>query len=158
VNKDLLTHLGYMFMIPPTAHYLCFGSASKFIADWADETGWYGVYVAEELPSEPVPDKQTRIKACMGADAHLVKMMEGHYEQALTTKRITTQFPGPYCLMCFVDTGRDRELFFDETLHANGPRVYVLREDDHNEEVIASARFRGYHQYKIIDDFLVLWT
>ena len=145
--------MSYLNVFESTGRFLAFGADRALV--WAlMERGWTGVYVREtEAGQAPglVP-----IVGVLTTDPRLVQTLDGYYVRSLTIEDIFKQFPGPYDLIAAIGTGRDREIWHHECVFNALPKMYVLGEDGHNEEVMKVAADRGYDKVNASDGHLVL--
>ena len=137
------------------------GQPGKFISlgQWSEDLdvllnhGWKGVHAG--WGCDRVSRDLEFISCDLGADPHFVRLLAGYWTKACTTQEIFNQFPGPYDVVWFDAPEQNRMLWYSDTGQACSPRIYVLPEDGHNEDVVKLACTRGYNDC-VMDGRLVL--
>jgi len=137
-----------------TKNYLFFGPSRDEIAPKLGKQGWTGIRVVNQLESE-LHNHEALIVATITTDPRIVKTLSKWWTRSLTVNEIYRQFPGPYSAIGALDTNMDRVLWYHQSIQASLPKVYMIGEDGHNEDVIRMARERGYNPF-ICDKTLVL--
>lgn len=105
--------------------------------------GWQGTVVAS-YDRRQVPPGVIWLDARLHQDPHFVQTMLGPWVKGVTVEEVFRQFPGPYSVIAIDVPMKTRQSWFDKSIQAAGPNLYLLPEDGHNEEVILAAQPRGY--------------
>jgi hypothetical protein len=135
--------------------FLCFGETQK-LSRYLMSLGWTGVSVYSQIePNYDIRPQEKVIVGEVGPDSHFVLTLDDYWVKAFTVKEIFNQFPGPYHLIFMSNTGRDRELWYTDSVQSALPASYILAEDGHNEDVIRLGIDRGYTPTRN-DDYLFL--
>jgi hypothetical protein len=96
-----------------------------------------------------------RIVCPVLGDARFVQMIAGYHMRSASVADLFAQYPGPYDLITAIDSGRDRSVFWSECVLSALPRLYVIGEDGHNEDVIKRADEMGY-KVMVCEDAVVM--
>ena len=134
--------------------YLAIGDATGEMCETLSYRGWKGIRVGTDIPKESFPGEKY-IFAYMAADPRIARILEGYYVRTLTVSEIFNQFPGPYDVIAAVGSEMDRDIWVHENVLNHGPRIYVLSEDGHNEQVIKIGKTKGYESF-LLEDNLVM--
>lgn len=139
-----------------------FRGVGKFLmlGAWVDtchsliETGWSGVHVGSDARNS-VRGGLESIKAELGIDPHFIKLLEGYHVRSVTMQEIINQFPGPYDLIWLNMEEKNRMLWYTRQVQDAIPKIYMMPEDGHNEDVVTMAVDRGYCS-TVVEDWLAL--
>ncbi len=121
---------------------LAFGNEAREVALTLVSAGWSAVTVLP-YPAKPMNGERL-IASVVTDDFRIVRTLEGHWSRSVSLTDIFVQFPGPYDVIMAINTARDRMIWYHECIFNALPRMYVLGEDGHNEDVVKRARERGY--------------
>lgn len=117
--------------------------------------GWSGYWFLHHRPTAKYAGVEI-VEAHIGPDSKFVKTIYGHWVRSVTVDEIFSQFGGEvFDLIGAVGSGCDREIWWSDQVQAALPKVYLLEEDGHNEEVIRHAIDRGY-KATICNEMLLL--
>ena len=154
VFLSLSTFVTYHLAAEKIKNYLFFGASRDELVPTLGKQGWVGIRTVNKPDSE-VYNHETLIVATIATDPRIIKTLSKWWTRSLTVNEIYRQFPGPYSAIGAIDTNMDRELWYHPSIQASLPKVYMIGEDGHNEDVIRIARERGYNPF-ICDKTLVL--
>jgi len=134
---------------------LLFGRSAFWLVETMCAYDWSGYWFLERATIGEYVGIEV-MEAHIGPDAKYVKTIHGHWVRSVTIAEIFNQFCGAlFDAIAMVGSGCDREIWWSDQVQAALPRLYILDEDGHNEEVIQRANERGY-KATICNEMLVL--
>lgn len=137
----------------PHGKILAFGTEARSLACSLIQRGWTGVTVCDTA-IKPM-DGETLIVGLLATDARLVKTIEGHWARSITPGDVFRQFSRKFDIIAAIHTEQDRAIWHNECVFNALPKVYILGEDGHNQEVAGIAKDRGYSS-EVVDGCRVL--
>ena len=123
--------------------YMALGPVTPFELMLVD-SWWNGVAVRSSLEECLLRTTTVEIVGTLGTDPHFVKAFSGNWIRPILLADVFTQFQGAYSAIIIAGTGMDRTLWEDKHIFDTLPKVYILREDGHNEQVEKKATDMGY--------------
>ena len=107
------------------------------------------------LPEGVSNDSVKKVNATIGPDPRFSPTLDGYWVRVVTVKEVFNQFGGTWGIIAAIHTGKDRLIWWSEQVQASLPKVYVIGEDGHNEDVIERAHDMGYKS-SLVEDCLVM--
>lgn len=135
-----------------TGRFLALGEWSSTLQDLL-ENGWSGVWAGPNATQ--VRDNLESLRCEVGPDNHFLRLLDGWWVKCCTVEEIFNQFCGPYDLIWLDVPEKNRMLWYTRQIQDSQPRLYVLPEDNHNENVVKVGKDRGYWN-AVVEDRLIL--
>jgi hypothetical protein len=137
----IYTHISRNMPGGVTGRFLALGDWSPTLDDLLDN-GWSGVHVGWD--ARRVHGSLESVQCELGVDPHFLRILDGYFVKCCTMSEVFNQFGGHYDVVWFDVPEKNRMLWYTATGQACSPRIYVMPDDGHNEDVIKLAIHRGY--------------